>query len=60
MTENSLIHARWVVPVEPAGAVLEDHAVAVTDGRIEARGSPAGVPNVFGAERTRAEAPKVL
>ena len=36
MTENSLIHARWVVPVEPAGAVLEDHAVAVTDGRIEA------------------------
>ena len=36
MTKNSLIHARWVVPVEPAGAVLEDHAVAVTDGRIEA------------------------
>jgi 5-methylthioadenosine/S-adenosylhomocysteine deaminase len=25
-----------VVPVEPAGAVLEDHAVAVRDGRIEA------------------------
>jgi len=31
-----LIHARWIVPVEPAGAVLEHHAVAVRDGRIEA------------------------
>src|ERR1044071_923996 len=27
---------RWVVPVEPAAAVLEGHAVAVRDGRIEA------------------------
>ena len=36
MTDNLLIHARWVVPVEPAGAVLERHAVAVRDGRIEA------------------------
>ena len=31
-----LLRARWVVPVEPAGAVLEDHAVAVRDGVIEA------------------------
>ena len=31
-----LLRARWVVPVEPAGAVLEDHAVAVRDGNIEA------------------------
>jgi len=30
-----LISARWVVPVEPAGAVLERHAVAVRDGAIE-------------------------
>lgn len=29
-----LIHARWVLPVEPAGAVLENHAVAVHRGRI--------------------------
>ena len=36
MTENQLINARWVVPVEPDGAVLERHAVAVRDGRIEA------------------------
>jgi 5-methylthioadenosine/S-adenosylhomocysteine deaminase len=31
-----LIEPRWVIPVEPAGAVLENHAVAVRDGRIEA------------------------
>jgi 5-methylthioadenosine/S-adenosylhomocysteine deaminase len=32
----TLISARWVVPVEPAGAVLEHHAVAIRDGLIEA------------------------
>lgn len=31
-----LIHARWVLPIEPAGAVLEHHALAVRDGRIVA------------------------
>jgi 5-methylthioadenosine/S-adenosylhomocysteine deaminase len=31
-----LIRARWIVPVAPAGAVLEGHAVAVRDGKIEA------------------------
>jgi 5-methylthioadenosine/S-adenosylhomocysteine deaminase len=31
-----VIDARWVVPVEPDGAVLEDHSVAVRDGRIVA------------------------
>jgi 5-methylthioadenosine/S-adenosylhomocysteine deaminase len=36
MTERLLINARWVVPVEPAGTVLERHAVAVHAGRIEA------------------------
>jgi len=36
MTSKLLIAARWVVPVEPAQAVLENHAVAVRDGRIEA------------------------
>jgi 5-methylthioadenosine/S-adenosylhomocysteine deaminase len=30
-----LITPRWVVPVEPAGAVLEHHAVAIRDGAIE-------------------------
>jgi 5-methylthioadenosine/S-adenosylhomocysteine deaminase len=31
-----LIEARWVVPVEPHAVVLENHAVAVHDGRIVA------------------------
>jgi 5-methylthioadenosine/S-adenosylhomocysteine deaminase len=36
MPEPLLILPRWVLPIEPRGAVLEDHAVAVADGRIEA------------------------
>ncbi len=36
MTEKVLINARWVVPVEPDGVVLERYAVAVRGGRIEA------------------------
>jgi len=31
---DTLLTARWVVPVEPDGRVLEHHAVAVRDGRI--------------------------
>jgi len=31
-----LIDARWVIPVNPAKCVLEDHSVAVRDGRIVA------------------------
>ena len=31
-----LIEAGFVVPVEPHGVVLEDHAVAITDGLITA------------------------
>ncbi len=29
-----IITARWIVPVEPSGVVLDDHAVVVRDGRI--------------------------
>ena len=36
MAENTLISARWLVPVEPSGAVLEGHAVALRGGTIEA------------------------
>jgi 5-methylthioadenosine/S-adenosylhomocysteine deaminase len=36
VTIDMLIEARWIVPVEPAGVVLEHHAVAVKDGRIVA------------------------
>jgi 5-methylthioadenosine/S-adenosylhomocysteine deaminase len=31
---DTLIHARWVIPVEPQGLVLEHHSVAIADGRI--------------------------
>lgn len=31
---DTLIHARWVIPVEPEHTVLEHHSVAITDGRI--------------------------
>ena len=31
---DTLVTARWVVPVEPDGRVLEDHAVAILGGRI--------------------------
>ena len=34
--ESTLLCPRWIVPVEPAGDVLEGHAVAVSDGRIGA------------------------
>ena len=34
--QNSLLSPRWIVPVEPAGEVLEDHCVAVRGGVIEA------------------------
>ena len=33
---DSLIASRWCIPIEPAGTVLENHAVAVVDNRIEA------------------------
>lgn len=33
---DTLIHARWILPVEPADAVWEDHSVAVHQGRIVA------------------------
>jgi len=33
---ETLIEARWVIPVEPAGTVLADHSVALDGGRIVA------------------------
>jgi 5-methylthioadenosine/S-adenosylhomocysteine deaminase len=35
-TVDTLIHARWVVPVEPDNTVLEHHSLAIHDGRITA------------------------
>ncbi len=33
---DTLIEARWIVPIEPAGVILENHALAVNDGEIVA------------------------
>ena len=33
-TVTTLINARWVIPVEPDGVVLEHHSVAIQDGKI--------------------------
>jgi 5-methylthioadenosine/S-adenosylhomocysteine deaminase len=33
---DTLLKARWIVPVEPEGVVLDDHAVAIAAGRIQA------------------------
>ena len=33
---DTLVEARWVIPVEPEGVVLEHHTVAIDDGRIGA------------------------
>lgn len=35
-TVDLLIHARWLIPVEPKGVVYEHHALAVHNGRIVA------------------------
>ncbi len=31
---DTLIHARWIIPVEPADQVLQNHSLAMDDGRI--------------------------
>lgn len=33
---DSVVHGRWVIPVEPHGVVLEHHGVVMRGGRIEA------------------------
>ena len=36
MKIDTLIHARWIIPVEPKNAVYENHSIAIKDGKIEA------------------------
>ncbi|MDT8388341.1 MAG: TRZ/ATZ family hydrolase [Thiogranum sp.] len=33
---DTLIHARWVIPVEPDNRILDYHSIAIDDGRISA------------------------
>jgi 5-methylthioadenosine/S-adenosylhomocysteine deaminase len=49
-----LIEPRWMLPIEPAGVVLTDHALAVHAGRIVAVGPAAELARRFSAsERVR-------
>lgn len=41
--QDVLLLPRWILPVEPAGVVLEDHALAVRGGRIAALGPRAAL-----------------
>jgi 5-methylthioadenosine/S-adenosylhomocysteine deaminase len=47
-----VITARWVVPVEPAGTVLEDHAIVIAAGRILGIVPASDVNRRFHAEAT--------
>ena len=49
---DTLIHARWVVPIEPSATILERHAVALRDGRIVAVLPSAEAEVRFSAEQT--------
>ena len=49
ISNGFILEPRWLVPVEPAGAVLTQHAVAVRDGKIEAVLPAAHAAARFGA-----------
>jgi 5-methylthioadenosine/S-adenosylhomocysteine deaminase len=48
-----LIEAKWIIPVEPAGTVLEKHAVAVHEGRIVAILQHTEARSRYAAKETR-------
>ena len=57
---DTLISARWVIPIEPYGAVLEHHAIAIRDGRIVALLPDAVAQLRFSAARVIARPTHVL
>lgn len=50
---DSLIHARWVIPVEPDGEVFENHGVAIEAGRIVAVAPSAELNSRYTADQVR-------
>ncbi|HEB85908.1 MAG TPA: TRZ/ATZ family hydrolase, partial [Gammaproteobacteria bacterium] len=36
MNIDTLITARWIIPIEPENTILDNHAIAINDGRIVA------------------------
>jgi 5-methylthioadenosine/S-adenosylhomocysteine deaminase len=49
---ETLISAKWIAPVEPAGVLLEDHAIAIDAGRIVALLPTAEAQRSFSARHT--------
>ncbi len=52
MNVDTLIHAEWIIPVDPENRVLEHHSLAVRSGRIEAILPTAEAQQRFRAEET--------
>ncbi len=52
-TVDTVIHARWVVPVEPHDTILENHGVAIRGGRIVEVAASAALDERYRAESTR-------
>lgn len=52
-TADLLVFPRWLVPVEPPGTVLEDHALVVRDGRIAEILPAAEAAGIVAAETLR-------
>ncbi len=50
---DTLIIPRWIVPIEPANTVLEDHAIAIDDGKIVAILPTAEIQTKFTAKTTQ-------
>src|SRR4051794_30908621 len=44
---DTLIRARWIIPIEPAELILERHAIAIHHGRILAIGAAAELEERF-------------
>ena len=57
---DTLITARWLIPIEPAGCVLEHHALAVSGGRILAVGPAAELSRRYKPEVSVARPNHVL
>ncbi|SVD81912.1 uncharacterized protein METZ01_LOCUS434766, partial [marine metagenome] len=48
---DCIVIPRWLIPVEPAGQVLEEHAVVLSNGRIVALVPAAEAVGSFAAEK---------
>jgi 5-methylthioadenosine/S-adenosylhomocysteine deaminase len=50
---DKLLHARWIIPVVPEAEVLENHSLAIKDGRIHAILPRAEATQAFQAEQEK-------